>query len=483
MTVHNKSKNLIFAAVLSGLLFVLALFFVFPGQAARADAAVPDVLADLSSDPTFDPAIYPSIDGSYDVDIIQIAESPNGKLVVYLYVPGVDTVTVTNISISTTMGNAAKWLPYDLDLLSAEGVFQKFLVKDFTVSDKAVRFYDITELHRLFVPGVDGEALEGTEINKKAIPVAKRYTAITSTTGSVSYACEQTEVITVTAIYAGFLRYGANVFGDKACDGHYVAFSTDKSMDKLMQADVAFVTQSYVLGSEYTFDVWNTIATWFGAENTQTSVTESYGTPTPGFRTVKANENASFTTPGWFSDTYTWDRIQTASEFKTQCNLTDGIAAAIDGMDWVLRFIETDYSYQAVSSPNGQWSKDTATGTRVTDITILRLMFETQGNVYNLGVVSDIVSSDPVPDNPSGEAPQAPDPDFWDNFSAWLQNVVLWLQANWYWVLIAVVVIILLPVLCTLFPVVFNIIAAIFKGLWWIISAPFKWIYKLIHKE
>ena len=465
----QRQKNRIIICLLCLLVMLFSAVGLHPVYAEVEKSS--RVLAELSKDPTFDAEAYPKIYGSYNANVIQIAESTGGKLVVYFYVPGIDTVTLTDISLSATMGDSVKWEMYPLELLEADGVFRKYIVKDFAVKSDAVRIYDISEVFRLYAPGVDDEMVGGT-LNKKAIPIAKRYTAITTSTGQVVYACEQTEVITVTAMYAGFLRFGANVYGKESCDAHFVAFSTDRPMEKLMQADITYMTQSYSYSSVYTFNFWLLVS---GRGDEQTQVTEKYGDKTKADRTISADETGTYTESGWFASSYSWDRIQTVAAFKAQCNLTEGATNAVDGMDWVLRFTETEYS-TSTSSSGSTSSYTAASGTRVSDITILRLKFQTSGVTYNLGTVSDVVTGDLIPDNPAGVEPQDPDMTWWDRLLKWLKD-------NWYWILLAVIGIILLPVIITFFPTVLHGLLLLLKGLWWVISAPFKFVYRKIRGE
>ena len=54
------------------------------------------------------------------------------------------------------------------------------------------------------------------------------------------------ETIVVTDKFVGFVRYkdGFKLYVG-ACDSDFVAFNTDKPIDKLLEADVYYTTQSY----------------------------------------------------------------------------------------------------------------------------------------------------------------------------------------------------------------------------------------------
>lgn len=104
----------------------------------------------------------------------------------------------------------------------------------------------------------------------------------------------------------------------------------------------------------------------------------------------------------------------------------------------------------------------TTTGTEVTDVTLLRLEFMSENTVYNLGVVSNKQSGGRVPTNQ----------DQIDKVNK--RNAII------AGLVIAVVVVIALLILSIVYPVVGQVFIAIFKGLWLVISAPFRAIAALI---
>ena len=115
----------------------------------------------------------------------------------------------------------------------------------------------------------------------------------------------------------------------------------------------------------------------------------------------------------------------------------------------------------------------TTTGELVFDVSLLRLEFKYDGNVYNLGVVSDVQTGTNKPTNGDGF-----------DFFAWLADklgIPVWTaKAIFYGIIALIVLAIALPVLSAFFPVVGQVLLWIVKklglGLWWIISAPFRLI-------
>ncbi|MDE6491894.1 MAG: hypothetical protein K2L37_01940, partial [Lactobacillus sp.] len=375
------------------------------GLTALASSEYSDVLVDLSKDESFDVEKYSSNRADFETDeefftlnVEQIAESSAGELLIYVYNPSASVypITARKISLSTAVLVNQNWQLYDLELLSSSSVFSKYRVKDFKVKSDVVRYYDITSIYRNYDSSLGDEIIAGGTTDCVAIEVAKVYTAITSG-DNVSYACEGTQVITVTASYAGFILYGAGVFGTNRCDAHFIAFTTDKQIDELIEADVTWKSQSYLFESEYNFDFWKVIT---GRGEEQTEVTKTWGDMVPDERTILSNEKASYKGDGWFAKKYTWDRIQSVEEFLTTTETNESLKNDVADMKWVLRFTETDYDVYQSSNSNGTWSYQSASGTKVSEIGILRLKFKVGKDTFNLGVVSNLITGDDIPDNP-----------------------------------------------------------------------------------
>ena len=161
---------------------------------------------------------------------------------------------------------------------------------------------------------------------------------------------------------------------------------------------------------------------------------------------------------GWLvKKEYSWNRIQSIDEFVTNLDeegieLTETTLDNLESMQWVLRFAETDYNYSlSVGTPTPTQSES---GTIVTDVTILRLKFEVDGKVYNLGVIDDKTSSDNIPDN---------DWEGQGNWFVWLIEQI----ANWFNSLALILKILVCVVLALLAIVVLYFI---FKFFAWLIE-------------
>ncbi len=429
---EKKKKQKINHNLLIMLISILTLvIFLLPSISNIAKAEnnkYTTVIQDLFVDSSFKIEDYPTINGDYSLQVIQVAESNEKELFVYVYQPSSYTTDLraTSINISQGINENVKYVNYTLEYLSSFETIYKYKVNDLVVKNDALRYYDITSIFRKWSSVLDKETGNDNEVDEVAYDVSKLFTAST-VKGEVSYSCLESETIEITNKYVDHIRYlnGFWLYYD-SCDSHYVAFSTDKQIDKLMEADITYIADT---GSEspatgrWTSDKIETIS-----------------------KTIYADETVSSDMTGPFGHTYTWNRIESVSEFIEKEDLKDETKKNLENMQWVLRFAETDYMEY-----NGMWNphKDM---TKISEVTILRLKFETNGLVYNLGVIDNKQSGDEVPGN---------------NENSWFDNLIKWLIRIALTVLAAILVIFL-------FPYIVDLIVYIFKGIWWLITLPFK---------
>ena len=215
----------------------------------QVDGGYTNVLEDLSKDKNFNAEDYAVKEDDYSLQVIQIAESNDKELFVYVYQPCSPNkdLTATSIKISTEIGKDLNYKVYRLTLLNSVGCFYKYSVNDFIVSSDTTRYYDITAIHRKWNEKYDEDLPEDNENTISEVPfaVGKQYT-LTTTENGIDIQCQDIELITITDKYVGFVRYfGEGGFFEtwKYKDSHFVAFKTDKKIDRLMEADIFFQTQ------------------------------------------------------------------------------------------------------------------------------------------------------------------------------------------------------------------------------------------------
>ena len=303
------------------------------------------------------------------------------------------------------------------------------------------------------------------------------------------YSCLETETIEITDKFVGYLRNWSGVVygGHTSLDSHFVAFSTNKPIEKLIDADVYYVSQSV--------EVYG-----LGNENKHSILTQDYGEKKSKIVTL-SNVDTVTINGTLFTKTYTWNRIQSVKAFSTSNNLKDEDKKAIANKEWVFLFAETNYTFTSDASYSVRKKY-----TEVSEVSILRLKFETNGKVYNLGVVDGKQTGSKQPSNTSDTF----------NFLRYVWNCIVKLftgKASFVEGIVAVVVLfvvflalpIVLLVLSIVFPTFRAVMKSIFKaigkgllwflkaigkallwllkGLWWLVCLPFRGIAALFKKR
>ena len=381
---HNLTLTLIAFAMSVLSLFGL-LFGAFTNTAyAEVGINYTNALADLEKDENFNKEDYPANDKDFTLKVIQVAESSEKELFVYVYQPCWfdDNLRATSINISTAINESLSYKNYTLTFLNSNGVFYKYKVNDFELKSDIVRYYDIASIFRKWNEKYDKKPDNENTVDEISFEVGLRWT-VCNYEGKVYYNCTGTETILITSKRVGYITYD-NGFSlrPKACCSHYVAFSTDKRMDTLMEADVEYVYQDCT-GQILDTGIWP--ITW-----------ETNGEKQKGAKTLRYDEEASNPADGLFGKKYTWKRIEKVADFvKNPDNkLKEDTKEDLKDKQWVLRFLETDNIF--TSYPMGYRKVNF---TEVSEVTILRLKFETDGVTYNLGVVDNKQTGGLLPDN------------------------------------------------------------------------------------
>ena len=360
------------------------------------------VLEDLSKDASFSAENYPSSAKDYSLQIIQLAESTDKELFVYVYQPSGDKVKASSINISTTINDDISFFNYSLELLNFEGTLFKYKVTGFEVKKDPVRYYAISLIYRPFDAGIGDKKSGNNTINEVNYAVNKQY-CFGEINGKPYINCIDIETIVVTDKFVGFVRYpdGFKLFtGAGACDSNFVAFNTDKKIDKLFEADVYYTTQ------KVSYD--------FFTEDSPFSI--KFGdSKTDNYAYLKYTDKVEHTGGGFFAGTYKWDRIQSVDDFiktedrtmvyygavlnsKVSSKLSNEALNDLKGKKWVLRFTETSYN-KSPRSGMGAATYYHAETTMVGNVTILRLKFETDGITYNLGMIDNKQTGSTEPSN------------------------------------------------------------------------------------
>lgn len=248
----------------------------------------------------------------------------------------------------------------------------------------------------------------------------------------IKYDYVYVETIEIVEKYVGFLRYEDGFFLSKnSCDSHYIAFSTDKYISKLFAAEIYYTqrTATRVLGQTV------------------------YGEYVDKHIEIEYKDVANSTSNLLFKN-YSWDRIQKTSDFISDENdkLDDSAKESIEKCSWILRFAETPYFFGTASGES--W-------TRVENVSILRLKFESFGITFDLGVVDNKTTGKSTPDNVN----------WWETF---FKAVGIVLGCLGFLILFIFLWPFISPVLSVIIKFLLNCLKYIFKGIWWVITAPFS---------
>lgn len=456
----RKMRVKIFVLLFALLILIIPFFSVFSFTAYAEDSVTySSVLEDLQKDETFNVEDYPLVENDYSLQVIQIAESVNGELFVYVYQPSGEQIDLqaTSINISTNEEDLF-FIKYNLSLIHSTNVFYKYKVENFVVSEEDKRTYNISSIFRNYDSRFDEPTSDGQTISEVPYGVSQIWTATTDN-GVVSYEREDMQTIQIESKYVGFIRYTdwfVYWLTGEACDSHFVAFSTDHDIDKLYEADISYIKRTYKMTHD-------TGILGGGVTIPPSSYEYVYGTPIPVTDTLKYTESVEVVVGEIVTTRFSWDRIEKVSDFLAEEyiseNITNSAKEAIQEKDWVLRFYESDYEVWA-DSVGTVVVTEYETGERVSDVTVLRLKFETDGIVYNLGVIDNVQTGS---DKPSNDMPNTP----WDNFLKALPYVFGGLAG-------IILLLLLWPFIPTILSAIWTVIKYILKGIWWLITAPFS---------
>ena len=454
----------IFSIILS-FIFIFCVLATVPVMAA-SEKTYSNVLDDLEKDETFDASAYPDNPEDVSVKLIQIAESEDGQLFLYVYQPADSQIDLECVSVSISVGFSANGEGldpklYDLILVSTEGVFDKYLVNGFALPDEAERYYNIVSLYREFNSVVDpeGDKTEYKDTACKAYGVGQQWCAYTLNDRRV-YEMNTFKTLEVEYTLIGALDLENGItWGNLAgffehCHSHLYAFNCDEYViKKIFDADLHYTKEEI---NEY--------------KSLGVNESTSLGKVSEVL-TLTDKDVMSFEGNGILAKSYSWNRIMSATEYRKIVEengavIPEEYKTILENSQWVFSFAETPFSYVYY---NDGYSK---TYTEITDVSLLRLHFQDiTGKTYDLGVVSDMGNSVGSIGGINGT-----------DFEGWFNEMTELFEK-----LFAVVfIVLLLAGLAYIFPVlkgIFEGIVYILKFVWWMITLPFRLIMRLLSRK
>lgn len=435
-----------------------------------------NVLDDLQKDEKFNAENYVVNENDFSLNVIDIAESVDNELFIYVYQPSGEykNLVATSLFLSTA-SRGLEYKNYTLTQINSHGVFYKYRVNNFAVSNDFERHYEITSIYRKFDETIDEKLNNDNTINEIENKVAKHWSFKTTTNGT-EISCQDIETITITSKYVGFVRYGySDGLSDAVLtDRHFVAFTTDRRIDKLLEADVYYISQDVQLDYLDANSFWN--------NNPRLSFSE-FGDKVERYSYLKYSNKVDVTGNNgyWWGGTnysYSWNEISKVDEFidtvnvenvyniglfdvHTRSEMTEDGYNNLKDKDFVLSFATTDYRVdkQAVSGCDTYH-------TIIGEVSILRLAFVTDGYNYDLGVIDNKQTGSNSPINKVTTTYE---------FADWFKTIMGVL-------LLIVLLVVLAPILPTIISIVVSILKILIKILVWLISIPFK-LLKAIFKK
>lgn len=470
--IKKQVKNGSLCVLLVLLLLVLVLVSGWSILPAFADTEqYTGVLDDLQTDSAFNISDWDNAQLHPDTELMQIAESTDRQLFIYVHIVG-DDLGFEKIVFNTSMVFAElDFRSYEIELVSSESGFYKYIVKDYKTPQDDYHTYSITRLEYPVDSPVQGTQQKTYEY----YPVEQIWT-VRKNGSKVEYSYEYMKTIKITDKYVGshndgVMDYLMGTQYSSWTDTFYIAFSTDLLIENLIEAQI-----------EYSIDTASVQGVVFKGDKLFNVV-------------INCDEVSKFEqdtkTTWWFvswktgTEKRSFRSILKPDDFKKNTGITVPKRKDGSSFDWVVTFYNHTETFDWPGEKVVCWSVPS-------DTTILRLKFETDGVCYNLGVLDNRTSYIP------------PKFEFGKSMGFWqyVWNCLVKLfngTADFIETVVAVaaifVVVALLPVLLFIFSLLFPSFRAVlqtilkcigkaikwlFKGLWWLISAPFRLIITLV---
>ena len=436
-------------------------------------------LTELSKDENFNVEYYEENPTDYSIQVIQIAESSEGKLNIFTFQPARNTVDLKASSINIHYGfssNGEGLSPknYSLKLISSEGAFDKYEVEGFSVVADEHRYYNIVSIFRRLSTDVPTDTnVSGGTTTEKSYEVGQQWHAYTLN-NKVCYEMNTFETVEITTNYTGFLQMNTDIvnsyFGSSSTGQFqqmwFIAFNVeDYIVEHIYNADMSFTYQRYQ-------DTYKNYAlqsrTWKDAK----PIPDEVHLSDIDSESIERNLKIPF-----LKEVYSFKRIMSSEKFienfeKQGGVFSDEAKTKLKESQWVFAFKETPMSNTDVIEGVSVYSYQS--GTEVANATILRIRFmDVNKNIYDLGVVNDKVTADDIADGFADGILSLTDSmkDIVEIISSILGLVVLLIIANFC------------PPLLNVLGIIFK---AIFNGFVWVLSLVFNVLiipFKLIFNQ
>lgn len=441
-----------------------------------------DVLNDLRKDENFDIKNYPSLsvdevknsDTQATLEIIQIAESSSKELYLYVYQPLNKDLffTATSISMSCEFSENGENLHpnnYEIELVSSYDVLCKYVVKDFVVSDEVDRYYNIVCIRRNFDYTYD-EKISGTEDdgNEKAIGVGQQWHCY-YLNNKLYYEMGKFDTLEIVVKFTGCFNFSSGIKWGNLIGKYEIGQSW------FICFDLEYYVAKHIYDADMSYKIRDMKSYNDTGNSSNNYINEGQWSEEKRI-TLTDEDIASYDGGGLLAKEYKWNRIMTSEAFiknaeEQDITISDEVKSKILESQWTFSFLETEVNNKVQSYTRYQlgatfvYQKITTEYYDIDKVSILRIHFlNFDDKPYDLAVVSDRVNPDNISDGYGGI-----DTDF---FEEWFQKLGM---------LIGIIVLIIILIFC--WPIVSTILSMLLKGVWIIISLPFKILGKIFNTK
>ena len=425
----------------------------------------------------------------------------------YLYINYIGNVEATTlyVNVSTSVMDSdynitENYQYYELSFVNNDETWCKYEILNLPNINETTRRYNIASINQYTIDEYETEYYPIVlEVNQTFI-----YNGITNSSIKVFH--QEVETITITDKQVAFYCYGdsadylfkkdtgdmetANVVGkdgDIYTDAWFIFFNTDKEIDNLLEVELTYTQYDYHIEWLYTSSGYISMQYPYTEANIETIKSNSLykmyfdnGDSYVNYHdsTIKTIEpgttKVSYVDKGWFGkyDTYyeELDNIMDLEEYKAQSEDTFVFTEYADKYKWGVNFANTEKytTLQATGAGMTGVPQVAVTGSGMSDVAILRLKFEVNGEVKNCYAVD--VPSDEFEGNIADEE---------TNFEEWFEKIMMLIG-----VLVLVVILgYLSPIFSVIFKAFITCIKWALKGIALIITAPFKLIGALFKRK
>ena len=481
--------------ILSCLLTCLNTTFQAFASSVLIDSAYSSAIEDLRNDTSFNEEDYPVNKEDYSLQVINVAESKEQELFIYVYQPcspntKLKATTINMSLVDSSLGSVSYDL-YTLTLLNTSGVFAKYIVDDFVVSTNSVRYYNIASIHSKWYDEYFGDSSNGgSNTTEKGHKVAKCFCLETQDNGSLSNSTYSIDVVTILDKWVSHIRfYGGSPWLPMKSDSFFCAFSADRDLGELMNAKITYKYYTYYEKKQVMALPGDDVIIASVPDRTPTNTTRLMSTTSPvqllsvgdiidskrtdyapETKILDAEHENKISLGGIFRSTYTWNDIVSCDSFKEtyKDNLSETAKEQLKTKDWILNFHNAEYK---------EWSESIMTTPvyscterdYVEEVTILELTYKIHERTYNVGVVDN-------KNNGTEEPAGVVKPDWWEELFGWVKTLIAIIG-------LILAIIVLYPILPVVFSILWSIIKIVIKIILWIVLLPIRCISWLIKKS